>query len=237
MSGTGMGKKYKCVFFDLDHTLWDYDTNSRDTLRELYDMHALSSRGISDPEVFYQQFRKVNLALWDLYDTNQIDQAYIRAERFRQILEHFSVYDEKLSDRLSEDYLSQCPKKPNLIPHALDVLEYLTARYTLTIVTNGFEEIQHLKLSSGKLLRFFEHIVTSQKAGHRKPSEKIFEFALLANAAKCCDVVMIGDNLLTDIAGARNASIDTIYYNPGAIAHNANVSYEIACLSELKKIL
>jgi YjjG family noncanonical pyrimidine nucleotidase len=230
-------KKYKCVFFDLDHTLWDYEANSKETLCELFQVHDLSSKGVPDVESFCAQFRTVNLALWDLYDREMINQEYIRKERFKKILEHFFAYDAKLSEDLSKEYLEQCPRKANLIPHALEILEYLFDHYKLTVVTNGFEEIQNCKLSSGNLHRFFNHIVTSQKAGHRKPSQQIFEYAMSANNIKCGDAVMIGDNLMTDIGGARGAQIDTIFFNPDRVNHNEHVSYEIACLSEIRNIL
>lgn len=237
MSGNGMVKKYRCIFFDLDHTLWDYETNARETLADLYVAFNLKSKGIKDADSFYHQFRKVNLALWDLYDRDLIDQDYIRKERFLQILDHFLIVDGSLSEDLSIKYLKQCPKKANLIPHALEVLSYLSDRYQLTLVTNGFEEIQHAKLASGNLRRFFKHIITSQKAGHRKPSREIFDYAMAVNEINCSDAVMIGDNLITDIGGARGASIDTIFYNPDKISHNVSVSHEISCLSELKEIL
>ena len=237
MERNQLAKKYKCVFFDLDHTLWDYEANCREALHDLYDQYSLDTVGISDAQSFYLQFRKVNLALWDLYDTNQIDQDYIRRERFKQVLDHFAAYDSKLAEDLTRDYLIQCPRKANLVSHAEDVLVYLSARYSLTVVTNGFEEIQQVKLASGNLHRFFKHIVTSQKAGHRKPSPGIFDYAMKANSIDCCDAVMIGDNLVTDIGGARNASIDTIFYNPDKLVHQSPVSHEIGCLSELKNIL
>jgi YjjG family noncanonical pyrimidine nucleotidase len=237
MKGTGTEKKYKCVFFDLDHTLWDYEKNAEESLHDLYHQYNLQARGVSTADDFYQRFRTVNLALWELYDTNQIDQDYIRRERFKQVLEHFSAYNAGLSDNLSRDYLALCPKKRNLMPHAEEVLEYLMAHYHLTVVTNGFDEIQHVKMTSGNLHRFFRHVVTSQKAGHKKPSHHIFEYAMRANGTACCDVVMIGDNLITDIGGARSASIDTIFFNPGKMAHDSIVNHEIGCLSELKNIL
>ena len=237
MSAIQQQKKYKHVFFDLDHTLWDYERNAEETLADLFLTYRLKERGVPDTTSLYLKFKSVNTALWDLYDRNLIDQAHIRTQRFKQILEHFNAYDEKLSESISTDYLDSCPKKNNLIPHAISILEYLSTRYHLTLVTNGFEEIQNVKLSSGNLHRFFKHIVTSQKAGHRKPSEKIFEFAMSLNNTHCCDVVMIGDNLITDIGGARAASIDTIFFNRDKIAHGDKVNYEIGCLSELTNIL
>jgi YjjG family noncanonical pyrimidine nucleotidase len=234
ISGT---KKYRCVFFDLDHTLWDYETNSKETLIELYSAYDLESRGVTDIEMFYQQFRIVNLNLWNLYDNGLIDNRVIRKERFKQILEYFNAYDERLSDTLSVEYLNHCPRKGKLMPYALEVLEYLSAEYNLTVVTNGFEEIQHTKLNASNLNRFFDHIVTSQKAGHKKPSRQIFEYAMTANGIQCSDAIMIGDNLSTDIGGARNAAIDAVYFNPEKVAHTSIVNHEITCLSELQKIL
>jgi YjjG family noncanonical pyrimidine nucleotidase len=236
MNITGL-KKYKCIFFDLDHTLWDYETNAKETLVELYTEFDLRPKGVRDPESFYLKFKEVNLALWDLFDRELASQQYIRTERFKRILEHFSAYAEDLSEALSNEYLKRCPTKNNLMPFATEVLEYLHRHYRLTVITNGFEEIQHTKLSSGNLHRFFDHIVTSQKAGYRKPSKEIFHYAMTANEIKCSEVIMIGDNLVTDVGGARNASIDTIFFNPEKVNHTSSISHEISCLSELKKIL
>lgn len=237
MDELSTGKKYKCVFFDLDHTLWDYETNCRETLYDLYSAYQLDKRNIPDGQSLYEQFKKVNTTLWDLYDRQLITQDVIRKERFKQVLDHFGAYEETLSNQLSDDYLEACPKKPNLMPYAEDVLHYLSKKYQLTIITNGFEKIQHVKLASGKISSYFKHIITSQKAGHRKPSPHIFEYAVHAHNIQCCDAIMIGDNLLTDIQGARGCTIDTVFYNPERIPHQSKTTYEIGCLSELLNIL
>lgn len=205
--------RYKCIFFDLDHTLWDYETNSEVTLLELYNGYDLPSKGVTSFDDFLAQFKKVNAALWYQYDRGLIDSTVIRTERFKKILEPFFAYEEKLSADISRDYLHICPKKGNLMPHALEVLDYLTQHYRLTIITNGFEDIQHQKVRAGKIGPYFDHIVTSQKAGHKKPSREIFECALHLSGAKSDEAVMVGDNLITDIGGARNASIDAVFYN------------------------
>lgn len=231
-----MNSKYKCVLFDLDHTLWDYELNSRDTLFELFEQYKLSSRGIGD-EAFVNVFRDVNNSLWELYDKGLIDSEVIRKERFARILAAFDVTDEKLCAELSHDYLWGCPRKCNLIPDALDTLDYLSEKYTLAVVTNGFEEIQHMKLVSGKMTHYFDHIITSQKAGYKKPAKEIFEYALDANGVKCHEAIMIGDNPVTDIGGARNACIDAVFFNPGALTRDVDVHYEIKALSELRQFL
>ncbi len=230
------GRNYKCIFFDLDHTLWDYECNARETLQELHTAYMLEDRGIPFVD-FHQQFNKVNSDLWEQYDRGRITNDVIRNERFQKVLAHFNVVDDKLNATLSYEYLYGCPKKANLVPHAKEVLEYLSRNYTMTVVTNGFDEIQAVKLLSGNITHYFNHVITSQKAGHKKPAREIFDYALSINNLKCHEAIMIGDNLLTDIAGARNASIDTVFYNPGALVHEEKVSHEIRCLSELQQIL
>lgn len=230
-------KKYKCIFFDLDHTLWDYETNSMHTLQELFTQYKLDGRGVTTFDEFFQRFRTVNLSLWEAYDTGKITSDVIRNQRFRQILDAFNAYDEQLSEDLSREYLSICPTKCNLMPGAVETLDYLSKHYSLTVVTNGFEEIQNIKLTSGKLNHYFDHIITSQKAGHRKPAKEIFDYALKMNGADCMDAIMIGDNLVTDIGGAKNASIDAVLFNPDQLDHQAEVHYEITNLEELRQIL
>jgi putative hydrolase of the HAD superfamily len=228
--------RYKSIFFDLDHTLWDYECNSRETLAELHTAFGLLKRGIQLDE-FHTHFKTINFHLWQMYDRGLADHRTIREERFKQVLGRFNVYDEQLSEELSFEYLYGCPKKCNLVPHAKEMLDYLAGKYSLTIVTNGFDEIQSIKLMSGNITHYFDHVVTSQKAGYKKPDRGIFDYALAASNVGCHEVIMIGDNLLTDIAGARNAAIDCVFYNPDAIAHSDKVNHEIRCLSELKQIL
>lgn len=237
MKNTENSPRYSCIFFDLDHTLWDYEENSRQTLAELYEQYDLHVKGVDSVAEFAKQFTIVNTKLWDLFDRAIITSEIIRQERFKQILEHFSIRDEKLCADLSYDYLHECPKKGNLIPHAISILDYLAPKYRMSVITNGFEEIQNLKLESSKLLPYFDHIVTSQRAGSRKPSCEIFNFALQCHDIKCHEAVMIGDNLLTDIGGACNAYIDAVFFNRDRIEHDGHSAHEIYCLSELRNIL
>jgi putative hydrolase of the HAD superfamily len=162
--------KYKCIFFDLDHTLWDYEKNSAETLVELYAGYGLRDKGVPDAAAFVARFNIINEELWDQYDRGLISSNVIRNERFTRILDPFGGRDETLCANIAADYLRLCPMKGNLMPHAITVLEYLSVRYKLTIITNGFEEIQHQKMTSSKLTGYFENIITSQRAGHRKPS-------------------------------------------------------------------
>lgn len=229
-------RPYKCIFFDLDHTLWDYEGNAREMLLDLHASYKLTDRGI-DFELFHRHFKTVNVRLWEQYDRGLITNDVIREQRFKQVLEQFQVQEEKLCADLSHEYMYGCPKKANLVPYAREVLDYLSNHYSMTVVTNGFEEIQSIKLLSGNITHYFDHVITSQKAGHKKPSREIFDYALKVNNLQCHEVVMIGDNLVTDIGGARNACIDTVFYNPLAVQHSESVKYEIKCLSELQNLL
>lgn len=227
-------RKYSCIFFDLDHTLWDFERNSEETLQELFNAYALPEKGVANFQTFFQQFRKINAELWHLYDHGKITSEVIREQRFKQILAAFNVHDEVLTQDLSYQYLHTCPKKNHVIPGAIETLEYLKGNgYQLAIITNGFEEIQHTKLASGKLTSYFNNVITSQQAGHKKPAREIFDYALELNSVRAHEAVMIGDNLVTDIAGARNANVDAVYFNPDKVAHEEEVTIEIHQLGDL----
>jgi putative hydrolase of the HAD superfamily len=230
-------KKYKCVFFDLDHTLWDYEMNSEEALSELYDRYELPKLGCVPFNEFYKTFVKVNTDIWDKYDRGLIPKDVIRNERFDRVFRHSGVHNLPLSLKFSEEYIMESPKKRNLIAHAKDVLDYLLPRYPLYIITNGFEEIQSTKMESSGITNYFKGVVTSTRAGWKKPQKEIFEFALRENGFACSETIMIGDNLLTDIAGARNASVDAVYYNPYQLPHYEPVTYEISSLKQLTTIL
>ncbi len=229
-------KKYTAIFFDLDHTLWDFDTNSRETLIELHMQYQLENLGINQKE-FLVTFKKINTGLWNLYDTGQIKQEVIRLQRFHRIFQELGVDEYELSLKFSADYVSQSPKKGNLLPYAKEALDHLQPIYPMHIITNGFSEIQGIKMASGGISHYFESVVTSELAGHKKPSKEIFEYALNQNKLQPHEVVMIGDNLLTDMVGAKNASIDTIYFNPEKVKHDTELTHEIYSLAELKQLL
>lgn len=229
--------QYTCIFFDLDHTLWDYETNSKETLQELFTSYNLTEKGVTNFESFHREFRRVNAELWVLYDSGKIGSEVIRAERFKQILEVFRAFNEKLCAEISYEYLYACPKKGNLMPNAVSTLDYLSDKYKLSIITNGFEEIQNTKLASGNLHKYFDHIVTSQHAGFKKPSREIFEYTLRKNTIASNQAVMVGDNLVTDIGGARQASIDSVFFNHEQIKHDSEIHVEINNLSELCELL
>lgn len=230
-------KKYQSVFFDLDHTLWDYDANSFETLSDLYRDHQINEKVGIEFTHFHDSFQQVNLRLWDQYDRGFIDREVIRSDRFKMVLSTFGLEDHNLASQLGDHYSVLSPTKKNLIPNALEVLDYLVEKYPLYLVTNGFEEMQSTKVESGGIRKYFKDVITSERAGHKKPAKEIFEFTMLLGGLKNDEVIMVGDNLLTDIAGAGNAGIDSVFYNPKRESHQENVTFEIVNLMELKSIL
>lgn len=228
---------YQCILFDLDHTLWDYETNSAEALTELHHAYQLRELGISHADHLLTTFYKINQSLWDKYDQGIIQQDVIRYQRFHQIFQELGIDNYDLSLRFSQDYLGLAPTKGNLVPHAIETLTYLREKYYLIIITNGFDEIQFRKMESSGITGYFKNVVTSEKAGCKKPARGIFDFALSQNGFRSEQSIMIGDNLLTDIAGAKNAMIDTVFFNPQKINHNVSVTHEIDQLIELTQIL
>lgn len=228
---------YQHIFFDLDHTLWDFERCSSETLEELYESHRISKLGDITASQFVETFRQINRNLWTLYSAGQISQQALRKNRFNLILNALGVENEKVAAELAEDYLRLCPLKPHLLPYAREVLEYLKEKYHLHIITNGFADIQVVKLNSASITSYFKQVITSEKAGCQKPNRKIFEYALKQTNARPIECIMIGDSLDSDIQGAINAEIDHVYFNYEKITHQATPTYEIKCLSELMKLL
>ncbi|MCS7019552.1 MAG: YjjG family noncanonical pyrimidine nucleotidase [Cytophagales bacterium] len=227
---------YTHLFFDLDHTLWDFERNSNETLTDLYEAYCLYERGGFSVSDFLFAFREVNRQLWELYNRNQIDQQTLREQRFIRIWKYLGASGMPPS-QLGADYLAICPTKPHLLPHARETLDYLAGRYRLHIITNGFDDVQQTKIRSANIAHYFEALITSQNSGYKKPHPAIFDYALAQTGAAPHNSVMIGDNLETDISGARALGLDAIFYNPERIAHQSEATIEIYCLSELQQIL
>lgn len=231
--------KYKHIFFDLDHTLWDFETNCSQVLAELYEYHALADRGISSFDMFYQTYTVHNEKLWDRFRKGFITRNDLRTKRFRLTLLDFKIGDEKLCEALGKQFLDVLPTKTALFPHAKEVLEYLAAKnYPIHMITNGFEETQLRKMRSSGIDQYFTHVITSETAGSLKPYREIFDYAVTKASATTDTSIMIGDALEIDIAGAYNAGIDQVYFNPLVPATaTMQPTYTISSLHELKEIL
>lgn len=224
------------IFFDLDRTLWDFDLNAHTTLVELCDLYNLSDIGVATEE-FIQSYTIHNEKLWALYRENKITKNLLRSERFKLTLADFSIDDNDLAIKLGDEYVAKCPLQTALFPYAFEILKYLKKKYKLHIITNGFEEVQHIKLNASGLYSYFQKIITSEGVNVKKPDSKIFDYALALVGAKAENTIMIGDDLLVDIVGARNVGIHQIYFNPNKKNHSEKIDYEISSLDEIKEIL
>ncbi len=189
-------------------------------------------------EDFIQCFLKVNLSLWDMFDRGQIHHTYIRQNRFRLVFEDLGIQCPENHEEIGELYLNTLPDKKHLLEGALDLLNYAVATgYRMHIITNGFNEIQARKLAGSQIGHFFENVITFETASAKKPDPKIFEFALNAAQASPEECIMVGDNWIADIMGAKQIGIDTVYLNPAGLQFDEKPTYDIRRLEELLLIL
>jgi putative hydrolase of the HAD superfamily len=228
-------RKYRHLFFDLDHTLWDFRTNSRAVLLELHAELKMEERGI--PEAgFVSVYEAVNAELWQGHDAGVVPKEVLRALRFRKALEHFGVKDSGLAKQLEETYLDRCPRRSALNPGAMELLRDLRPHCRMHIITNGFLETQALKLAASGIRPFFDVVLTSEQAGANKPSLRIFRHALRSAGAKAVESLMIGDNATADIAGARNAGMDQAHYASRADG-DPQATVRFSHFDELREVL
>jgi len=198
------------VFFDLDHTLWDFDKNSALTFDVIFKEEKLSL----EVQDFLNTYIPINIDYWAKYRNNLISKETLRVGRLR---DSFVALDVKVSDTtidiLSNRYIQVLPDFNHLLQDTKETLEYLKPNYKLHIITNGFEEIQHHKMQNSQIADFFDTITTSEEAGVKKPHSQIFEKALRKSNAKPENSIMIGDSYEADIEGAKNAGLEAIYFD------------------------
>lgn len=229
--------RYETIFFDLDHTLWDFKTNSFEALTELAHKYKLTEKGVASVHAFIDEYLLINERLWENYRKGLINKEGLRYERFHLALKKYEITDPDLTANIAEDYIAISPYKTNLFPYTLETLQYLSEKYPLHIITNGFEEVQHLKLRNCKLDSYFSEVITSERSGFKKPDMRMFEFSLNAADARQETSLMIGDSLEADILGARMYGMRQVYFNPDCHVHSEDVTHEIKSLNELINIL
>ena len=230
--------KYRHLFFDLDHTLWDFARNAELTLEQLYENYSLEEKTGADFNSFYQSYQQHNLRLWEAYRNHQISREELQWKRMWLALQEIHYPDETLAARLGEDFLKALPHQSQLMPGARDILDYLMDKhYHLHILTNGFPEIQGLKLQRAGIAHYFEHVITSADAGCLKPELSFFRYALTRIQANAEESLMIGDDVEADIVGAQQAGIDQVYFNPDQHQCTVSATYIIHHLEDLKRIL
>lgn len=229
---------YKYVFLDLDDTIWDFHANARLSLQDMFEDRKLY-KYFSDFNEFFDIYAKKNIELWEAYGKGEITKEFLMAERFRYPLAKMGVDDLELAEAIGIQYLDILPTKTTLMPYAEELLDYLYPKYPLTIISNGFVEVQYKKLKSTNIERYFSHVVLSESAKALKPDKKIFEYALTLNNAKASEAIMLGDSYEADIKGAINANIDQIYYplQPITEENRPQCTHVINSLKEVIAIL
>jgi putative hydrolase of the HAD superfamily len=223
----------KHIFFDLDHTIWDFDKNAQETLNELYEYYQLRNLGLASADEFIATYTENNHQLWLAYHIGQISKETLRAERFSKTFMQLGVHPDMIPKQFEEDYVRITPTRKNLFPGSEKVLAYLQERYHLHIISNGFKESTLTKMEVSSLNPYFKNVIISEDVGVNKPDKAIFEYALDKAKAFKHESIMIGDSIEADIRGALEFGIDAIYFNPGNKQIPHDVKRQITHLEEL----
>ncbi len=220
------------LFFDLDHTLWDFEKNSDKTFEFLFKKHQIPC----DLEKFLYYYRNINVSYWERYRKNEVSKEVLKTGRLNDTFDKIKVsISDELIQLLAEEYLLYLPKNNHLFEGTIETLTYLKNKYHLHLITNGFNEVQYEKIKNSNLEPYFEQIITSEDIGVKKPDPAIFDFALKkANATKK-ESVMIGDNWEADVMGALQFGMKAIYFNPENKIVGESIT-SISSLLELKKL-
>ena len=240
-----MMKKYKAVFLDWDDTIGDFHGAADLALAQMYEKYQLD-RYFASLDEFVGLYKPHNLELWAKYGEDKVTKEYLSLDRFLFPLMHGSLYPNgetaqviRLAMTMSDDFLALTTAHFSLLPGAEELVRYLAKKYPLTVVTNGFVEVQYEKFDKSGLRDCFAHIVLSEEVGCQKPNPRIFEEALRMNGLQAEDVVMIGDSWNSDIQGAINAGIDQIWIRKSKdpLPEGQSATYLIQSLSEVMEIL
>jgi len=217
------------IFFDLDHTLWDFETNSAKTFEYIFNQNKINIE-LND---FLSYYVPINQKYWKLYREEKISKPKLRYGRLREAFDllKLNVSDDMIH-HLSETYIDNLSNYNTLFDGTIEILNYLLSKYQLHIITNGFEEVQLLKLQKSEILHFFDKVVTSESVGVKKPNPKIFNHALELANTEPKKSMMIGDNLEADIIGAQQIGMQAIFFN----YHNEPINNGTICVNNLLEI-
>jgi YjjG family noncanonical pyrimidine nucleotidase len=224
----------KHIFFDLDHTLWDFEKNSALAFEKIFQELKFSI----DTQHFMDIYNPINVSYWKLYERNEIDQETLRIHRVKDAFEAigFPISLDEINT-ISDLFIAYLTSNNHLIDGTIELLDYLKDKYTLHIITNGFSIVQEVKLQKSNLANYFVTITNSEVAGHKKPHQNIFQYALnLANASKN-QSIMVGDSIEADVFGAINFGMKAVYFNPANETVSHQEIIQIQKLTQLKNIL
>ena len=223
----------KHIFFDLDHTIWDFDRNAEETLTELYEQYALQKLGLSSCAEFIEVYTANNHLLWAEYHTGKITKETLRSERFSKTFIQLGIHPDHIPQQFEDDYVRMTPTKTNLFEGSRKVLSYLQQKFDLHIISNGFKESTLMKMDRSALNPYFKNVIISEDVGVNKPHQAIFEYALQKAGASKKESIMIGDSLEADIIGAKSFGMQAIFFNPNKKEAPDYVDWQIQHLEEL----
>lgn len=242
-------KKYNVILWDLDGTLWDLHGNTQIALKQLFEKYKTSNFKNASWEQFTSNYEVFNERVWALYREGKIVKEELRTKRFSDLFDSVDAeYSAEFVNQFADEFLFICPRLNTMIPGALDVLLASQKDYINVMITNGFIEVQGIKMDSANIRNYFQHVVYSEEAGVRKPNRAIFDLALQKASARPEQAIMIGDDWEADILGARNAGIDQVFFEATekrldeitgrkGVRHNYSPTFTIASLHELNNIL
>ena len=236
------------LLFDLDRTLWDFDSNADRTYRAMFEEFGLEALCGVDYEVFHERYRVINDTLWEAYRNGTLTKELLSIRRFSYTLEAFGCDAEspdiiRLSQKMGEYYVKEGTCQTGLMPGARELLEWLHVqrdKYSLAVITNGFAEAQLPKMKTAGIDKYFEYFFLSEDLGYMKPDRRFFDAAITKMGVKPEQCLVIGDDYKVDILGAMNAGISQVWYNQNGISlseGSAKPTYEIKNLLQLKEVL
>lgn len=229
--------EYKHLFFDLDHTLWDFEANSRQTLETLYHKLELKNKGVHDFDLFHKNYLVHNDRLWDRYRNGFIKSEELRWKRMWLTLLDFRIGDEKFAREMGMHFLEMLPTRNILFPYTFEILDYLHGKgYQLHLITNGFEKTQHSKIQNSGISKYFCEVITSEGSNSLKPHKEIFDYAFQRTKALPHESIILGDSIEADIQGGINAGIDQVYVNHTNVEPSIKPTYTVYSLKELETI-
>lgn len=226
---------YKNVFIDLDRTLWDFETNSTETIEEIFYKYKINK--ICKFEEFHSVYRKENDVLWKDYREKRIEKDVLSCQRFFLSLKHFDYENKEIAVKMSEDYIKFSPMKTKMFDGSVEILQYLSAKYQIYLVTNGFIEVQYNKIKNCGIDKYFDAVFTSEEVGCNKPNIEYFQHVIKNTGSLTTESIIIGDDIEVDIKGAAKIGIDTLWCNFANQNSDYTPTYEVKSLLEIKNIL